>query len=205
MAVIILLITIANQKGGTGKTTLAVMLASRVMELQESEIVCSDLDEQRSFIRRAKNLIIKKHSFKWIENPLEYVKTKKTICICDTAPGVLLSENLAMQAMMKADLLVIPLTPDVDSAFAAVRMAELVNPSNVAVIRQASPARDSATMDFLRSKNVFKQIFLFKNSNRLATNVDVSSLWYSGLQISMRVDFKSMLDNILGAANGTLE
>jgi cellulose biosynthesis protein BcsQ len=48
-----MLITIANQKGGTGKTAIANLLTSFLLEIPKNtdKIFPCDMDEQRSFAR----------------------------------------------------------------------------------------------------------------------------------------------------------
>ena len=111
-------ITIAQQKGGTGKTTLAVHLALAFIKYHNLKIAIIDTDPQGSLgkwfmIRTEKNISNKNLTFKtaslWgAQYESKSLKKDHDIIIIDTPPKI---ESDARPAIEAADLVLIPVAP----------------------------------------------------------------------------------------------
>jgi cellulose biosynthesis protein BcsQ len=210
-----MLITVANQKGGTGKTAIATLLALFLLENPENngKIFPCDMDEQRSFIRRIKKinafapevwskyLIIKNYiplPLETVNDPSPYTGTKNSYCVCDTAPGVLSAGAVMTKAIIYADLLVIPTTSDADSVLATVRVAKMhgnINPS-IVVLWQTGSARDREALAYLREDKNLK-VLEIPNNGQIMTNFDAGRPWWSGVRKRQRELIKKLLAEIL--------
>ena len=118
-----MLIAVANNKGGTGKSTLAFLLAANLISYKEYEnrVVACDLDrEQLNFTDMVNSLnSYEPNAWKrltqdyapgkitFTEQPMNYAGTSDCVCICDMPP-VLLSDPHIVPVLRTADLLVIP-------------------------------------------------------------------------------------------------
>ena len=111
-------ITIAQQKGGTGKTTLAVHLALAFIKYHNLKVAIIDTDPQGSLgkwfmIRSEKNISNKNLTFKtaslWgAQYESKLLKKDHDIIIIDTPPKI---ESDARPAIEAADLVLIPVAP----------------------------------------------------------------------------------------------
>jgi chromosome partitioning protein len=111
-------ITIAQQKGGSGKTTLAANLAVSLSSKHKLKTTILDADPQGSlgkwFIQREsrlkeKNLIEMKTSSLWgVQYESNSLKDKTDIVIIDTPPKIDADGRPAIQI---ADLILIPVSP----------------------------------------------------------------------------------------------
>ena len=111
-------ITIAQQKGGTGKTTLAVHLALAFIKYHNLKIAIIDTDPQGSLgqwfvIREEKklsndNLTFKTASLWGAQYESKTLKKDHDIVIIDTPPKI---ESDARPSIEAADLVLIPVTP----------------------------------------------------------------------------------------------
>ena len=111
-------ITICQQKGGTGKTTLAVHLALAFAKLHNLKIAIIDTDPQGSlgkwFVVRSEkkvsneNLTFKTASLWGAQYESKALKKDHDIVIIDTPPKI---ESDARPSIEAADLVLIPMTP----------------------------------------------------------------------------------------------
>jgi chromosome partitioning protein len=111
-------ITIAQQKGGTGKTTLAVHLALAFIKYHNLKVAIIDTDPQGSLgkwfmIRSEKkisneNLTFKTASLWGAQYESKSLKQDHDIIIIDTPPKI---ESDARPAVEAADLVLIPVAP----------------------------------------------------------------------------------------------
>ncbi len=111
-------ITICQQKGGTGKTTLAVHLALAFAKLHNLKIAIIDTDPQGSlgkwFVVRSEkkvsneNLTFKTASLWGAQYESKTLKKDHDIVIIDTPPKI---ESDARPSIEAADLVLIPVTP----------------------------------------------------------------------------------------------
>lgn len=213
-----MLLTIANHKGGTGKTTTAMLLTSLAATIKayQGKVYAADLDEQLSFRRRVKEintydnlawnkiLTVKKFTFVPVEavtDPLVYAGDPSTICICDTPPSLMSAGASVAAAIAHADLLIISTTSDRDAIQAAVRTATAGNrgilPSVAVLTRVEGIIRDQLAEEYLQSKNVFTSTFVIYKNNQLVTNIDTGRPWWVGMRAKARktliTDIKRML------------
>ena len=111
-------ITIAQQKGGTGKTTIAVHLALAFIKYHNYKVAIIDTDPQGSLgkwfmIRSEKkisnqNLTFKTASLWGAQYESKILKQDHDIIIIDTPPKI---ESDARPAIEAADLVLIPVAP----------------------------------------------------------------------------------------------
>ena len=111
-------ITISQQKGGTGKTTLAVHLALAFIKFHNFKVAIVDTDPQGSLgkwfmVRSEKkipndNLTFKTASLWGAQYESKTLKKDHEVVIIDTPPKI---ESDARPAIEASDLVLIPMTP----------------------------------------------------------------------------------------------
>jgi len=130
-------ITIAQQKGGTGKTTLAVHLALAFIKYHNLKIAIIDTDPQGSLgqwfmIREEKklsndNLTFKTASLWGAQYESKTLKKDHDIVIIDTPPKI---ESDARPSIEAADLVLIPMTPSYVDFWATEAIVEIAKKAN---------------------------------------------------------------------------
>ena len=137
-------IAIISQKGGTGKTTLALNLAV-VAETAGYATVIIDLDPQASAKEWSKSrdadtpVVISAHASQLDEILATAKENGAAFCLIDTAPH---SERDALAAARAADLILIPCRPailDLRAITVTKELADLANTPALAVINAAPP------------------------------------------------------------------
>ena len=191
-----MLLTVANQKGGVGKTAMATMLAAYLLR-KGRRVVGADLDELRAFTRRCRDMGIAIH-----EDFRTFVEDVETFCICDTPPGILSGGKRIMEAITNADLLVVPTGAASDSVFAALRVGKC-NPNAVAVVRGLTEPQTMEAVGYLREQAVFTKVLSIKTYPRISKNFDENAAqWLRGMQVRQKQELLSVLSEILDHPEG---
>ena len=159
-------ITIAQQKGGTGKTTLAVHLALAFIKYHNHKVAIIDTDPQGSLgkwfmIRSEKNSLNKNLTFKtaslWgAQYESKMLKQDHDIVIIDTPPKI---ESDARPAIEAADLVLIPVAPSHVDFWATEAIIEIAKKAKRKVLIQINRANHrskliSKTHEYIKSINV---------------------------------------------------
>ena len=159
-------ITIAQQKGGTGKTTLAVHLALAFIKYHNLKIAIIDTDPQGSLgkwfiIREEKklsnnNLTFKTASLWGAQYESKALKKDHDIVIIDTPPKI---ESDARQSIESADLVLIPMSASHVDFWATGAIVEIAKKANKKILIQINRANQrskliSKTNDFIKSLNL---------------------------------------------------
>ena len=159
-------ITVAQQKGGTGKTTLAVHLALAFIKYNNLKIVIIDTDPQGSlgkwYVVRSKkklsnnNLPFKTASLWGAQYESKALKKDHDIVIIDTHPKI---ESDARPSIEAADLVLIPMTPSHVDFWATEAIVEIAKKANKKILIQINRANQrskliSKTNDYIKSINV---------------------------------------------------
>ena len=159
-------ITIAQQKGGTGKTTLAVHLALAFIKYHNYKVAIIDTDPQGSLgkwfvIRSEKNGLNKNLTFKtaslWgAQYESKMLKQDHDIVIIDTPPKI---ESDARPAIEAADLVLIPVAPSHVDFWATEAIIEIAKKAKRKVLIQINRANHrskliSKTHEYIKSINV---------------------------------------------------
>ena len=159
-------ITIAQQKGGTGKTTLAVHLALAFVKYHNLKVVVIDTDPQGSLgkwfmIRSKKNSLSKNLTFKtaslWgAQYESKILKQDHDIIIIDTPPKI---ESDARPSIEAADLVLIPMTPSHVDFWATEAIIDIAKKANKKIFVQINRANQrsklvSKTYEYINSINV---------------------------------------------------
>ena len=163
-------ITICQQKGGTGKTTLAVNLALAFLKLHNLKIAIIDTDPQGSlgkwFVVRSekkvsnKNLTFKTASLWGAQYESKTLKKDHDIVIIDTPPKI---ESDARPSIEAADLVLIPVTPSHVDFWATEAIIEIAKKAGKKIFIQINRANE-------RSKLVKKTHEYIKSINVKSTN-----------------------------------
>jgi len=159
-------ITIAQQKGGTGKTTLAVHLALAFTNYHNFKVAIIDTDPQGSLgkwfmIREEKklsndNLTFKTASLWGAQYESKTLKKDHDIVIIDTPPKI---ESDARPSIESADLVLIPVAASHVDFWATGAIVEIAKKANKKILIQINRANQrskliSKTNDFIKSLNL---------------------------------------------------
>ena len=159
-------ITIAQQKGGTGKTTLAVHLALAFIKYHNLKIAIIDTDPQGSLgqwfmIRSGKklsngNLTFKTASLWGAQYESKALKNDHDIVIIDTPPKI---ESDARPSIEAADLVLIPMSASHVDFWATGAIVDIAKKANKKILIQINRANQrskliSKTNDFIKSLNL---------------------------------------------------
>jgi chromosome partitioning protein len=156
-------ITIAQQKGGTGKTTLAVHLALSFIEYNNLKVAIIDTDPQGSLgkwfmIRTEKknssdNLTFKTASLWGAQYESKILKIDHDIVIIDTPPKI---ESDARPSIEAADLVLIPMSASHVDFWATGAIVEIAKKANKKILIQINRSNQRSklitkTNDFIKS------------------------------------------------------
>ena len=159
-------ITIAQQKGGTGKTTLAVHLALAFIKYHNLKVAIIDTDPQGSLgkwfmIRSEKkisnqNLTFKTASLWGAQYESKILKQDHDIVIIDTPPKI---ESDARPAIEAANLVIIPVAPSPVDFWATEAIIEIAKKAKKKILIQINRANRrskliSKTNEYINSINV---------------------------------------------------
>ena len=159
-------ITISQQKGGTGKTTLAVHLALALIKYHNLKVAIIDTDPQGSLgkwfmIRTEKknsddNLTFKTASLWGAQYESKTLKKDHDIVIIDTPPKI---ESDARPAIEAADLVLIPMSASHVDFWATGAIVDIAKKANKKILIQINRSNQrskliSKTNDFIRSLNI---------------------------------------------------
>jgi len=159
-------ITICQQKGGTGKTTLAVHLALAFAKLHNLKIAIIDTDPQGSlgkwFVVRSEkkvsneNLTFKTASLWGAQYESKTLKKDHDIVIIDTPPKI---ESDARPSIEAADLVLIPMTPSHVDFWATEAIIDIAKKAEKKIFIQINRANErsklvSKTYEYINSINV---------------------------------------------------
>ena len=156
-------ITISQQKGGTGKTTLAVHLAMAFIKYHNLKVAIIDTDPQGSLgkwfmIRTEKkvsneNLTFKTASLWGAQYESKTLKNDHDIVVIDTPPKI---ESDARPAIEAADLVIIPMAASHVDFWATGAIVEIAKKANKKILAQINRSSQRSklidkTKDFIKS------------------------------------------------------
>ena len=156
-------ITIAQQKGGTGKTTLAVHLAMAFIKYHSLKVAIIDTDPQGSlgkwFMIRSENkvsnenLTFKTASLWGAQYESKTLKNNHDIVIIDTPPKI---EADARPSIEAADLVLIPMAASHVDFWATGAIAEIAKQAKKKILVQINRSNQRSklinkTKDFIKS------------------------------------------------------
>ena len=159
-------ITVAQQKGGTGKTTLAVHLALAFIKYHNFKVAIIDTDPQGSLgkwfmIRSEKNISNENLTFKtaslWgAQYESKLLKKDHDIIIIDTPPKI---ESDARPAIEAADLVLIPVAPSHVDFWATEAIIDIAKKAKRKILIQINRANHrskliSQTLEYINSLKV---------------------------------------------------
>jgi len=159
-------ITICQQKGGTGKTTLAVHLALAFAKLHNLKIAIIDTDPQGSlgkwFVVRSEkkvsneNLTFKTASLWGAQYESKALKKDHDIVIIDTPPKI---ESDARPSIEAADLVLIPMTPSHVDFWATEAIIDIAKKAEKKIFIQINRANERSklvkkTHEYINTINV---------------------------------------------------
>ena len=157
------IITISQQKGGTGKTTLAVHLAMAFIKYHNLKVAIIDTDPQGSlgkwFMIRSErkvsneNLTFKTASLWGAQYESKTLKNDHDIVIIDTPPKI---ESDARPSIEAADLVLIPMAASHVDFWATGAIVEIAKKANKKILAQINRSSKRSklidkTKDFIKS------------------------------------------------------
>ena len=168
-------IAIAQQKGGTGKTTLAVHLALAFIKYHNLKVAIIDTDPQGSLgkwfmIRTEKklsndNLTFKTASLWGAQYESKTLKNDHDIVIIDTPPKI---ESDARPSIEAADLVLIPMSASHVDFWATGAIVDIAKKANKKILIQINRSNQ-------RSKLIAKTNDFIKSLDLLSTNTIIGN------------------------------
>ena len=168
-------LTISQQKGGTGKTTLAVHLALAFIKYHNLKVAIIDTDPQGSLgkwfmIRTEKklsndNLTFKTASLWGAQYESKALKKDHDIVIIDTPPKI---ESDARPSIESADLVLIPVAASHVDFWATGAIVEIAKKANKKILIQINRSSQ-------RSKLIIKTNEFIKSLNLSATKTIIGN------------------------------
>jgi len=168
-------ITIAQQKGGTGKTTLSVHLALAFIKYHNLKVAIIDTDPQGSLgkwfmIRTEKKVSNEGLTFKtaslWgAQYEAKTLKTDHDIVIIDTPPKI---ESDARPSIEAADLVLIPMAASHVDFWATGAIVDIAKQANKNILIQINRSNQ-------RSKLIDKTNNFIKSLDLLSTNTIIGN------------------------------
>ena len=168
-------ITISQQKGGTGKTTLAVHLALAFIKFHNLKVAIIDTDPQGSLgkwfmIRTEKklsndNLTFKTASLWGAQYESKALKKDHDIVIIDTPPKI---ESDARPSIESADLVLIPVAASHVDFWATGAIVDIAKKANKKILIQINRSSQ-------RSKLIIKTNEFIKSLNLSATKTIIGN------------------------------
>ena len=168
-------ITISQQKGGTGKTTLAVHLAMAFIKYHDLKVAIIDTDPQGSLgkwfmIRSEKkvsneNLTFKTASLWGAQYESKTLKNDHDIVIIDTPPKI---ESDARPSIEAADLVLIPMAASHVDFWATGAIVEIAKKANKKILAQIN--RSSQRSKLIDKTNEFIKSLDLKSTETIIGN-----------------------------------
>ena len=207
-------ITIAQQKGGTGKTTLAVHLALAFIKYHNLKIAIIDTDPQGSLgqwfmIRTEKklsngNLTFKTASLWGAQYESKTLKKEHDVVIIDTPPKI---ESDARPSIEASDLVLIPMSPSHVDFWATEAIIDIAKKANKKIMIQINRANQRSkliikTNDYIKSLNVPAVDTIIGNRQIYASSMGEGKTAIEKQRKGSAVDeIKKLSDQILSELN----
>ena len=176
-------ITISQQKGGTGKTTLAVHLALALIKYHNLKVAIIDTDPQGSLgkwfmIRTEKknsddSLTFKTASLWGAQYESKTLKKDHDIVIIDTPPKI---ESDARPAIEAADLVLIPMSASHVDFWATGAIVDIAKKANKKILIQINRSNQRSklitkTNDFIKSLDLSSTKTIIENRKIYASSM----------------------------------
>ena len=207
-------ITISQQKGGTGKTTLAVHLAMGFIKYHNFKVAVVDTDPQGSlgkwFMIRSENkiandnLTFKTASLWGAQYESKNLKKDHDVVIIDTPPKI---ESDARPSIESADLVLIPVAASHVDFWATGAIVEIAKKANKKIMIQINRANQRSkliikTNDYIKSLNVPSVETIIGNRQIYASSMGEGKTAIEKQRKGSAVDeIKKLSDQILSELN----
>ena len=207
-------ITISQQKGGTGKTTLAVHLAMAFIKYHNLKVAIIDTDPQGSLgkwfmIRSEKkvsneNLTFKTASLWGAQYESKTLKNDHDIVIIDTPPKI---ESDARPSIEAADLVLIPMAASHVDFWATGAIVEIAKKANKKILAQINRSSQRSklidkTKDFIKSLDLESTQIIIGNRQIYTSSMGEGKTAVEKQRKGNAVDeIKKLSDQILNQLN----
>ena len=207
-------ITISQQKGGTGKTTLAVHLAMAFIKYHDLKVAIIDTDPQGSLgkwfmIRTEKkvsneNLTFKTASLWGAQYESKTLKNDHDIVIIDTPPKI---ESDARPSIEAADLVLIPMAASHVDFWATGAIVEIAKKANKKILAQINRSSQRSklinkTKEFIKSLDLDSTETIIGNRQIYTSSMGEGKTAVEKQKKGSAVDeIKNLSDQILNQLN----
>ena len=207
-------ITISQQKGGTGKTTLAVHLAMAFIKYHDLKVAIIDTDPQGSLgkwfmIRTEKkvsneNLTFKTASLWGAQYESKTLKNDHDIVIIDTPPKI---ESDARPSIEAADLVLIPMAASHVDFWATGAIVDIAKKANKKILAQINRSSQRSklinkTKEFIKSLDLDSTETIIGNRQIYTSSMGEGKTAVEKQKKGSAVDeIKNLSDQILNQLN----
>ena len=207
-------ITISQQKGGTGKTTLAVHLAMAFIKYHDLKVAIIDTDPQGSLgkwfmIRTEKkvsneNLTFKTASLWGAQYESKTIKNDHDIVIIDTPPKI---ESDARPSIEAADLVLIPMAASHVDFWATGAIVDIAKKANKKILAQINRSSQRSklinkTKEFIKSLDLDSTETIIGNRQIYTSSMGEGKTAVEKQKKGSAVDeIKNLSDQILNQLN----
>jgi chromosome partitioning protein len=188
------IICVSNNKGGTGKTTIAVIIAQTAIEEGMQVAIC-DLDYGQQDFKEAMTV----WQCEIIENIDALKKTKKdsknSFVVVDTPPALGGEKD---EALNIADIILVPISHTIRALKSVMPIATRHNVK--IVLNLLNPTSSLERKIVATSKKFFDVLGVVKQYARIRSNITDQNPWYMGLseiQKQPYIDLLGKVANIL--------
>jgi chromosome partitioning protein len=191
------IIVVANNKGGTGKTTIAAIIAQTAIE-GGTPVVILDLDHaQRDF-----TAAMSAYECEILGKVSELNQAREAgngLIVVDTPPSLLEDKDKAMNL---ADIILIPVSHTI-RALEGVKAIVAAHPDTARIVLNLNDPRSALETKIIETASShFKVLCTLKQSGRIRINLTTGVSWYSGLMPAQKMQYGKLFKGVVDFLKG---
>jgi cellulose biosynthesis protein BcsQ len=181
-------VCICNSKGGTGKTTIATILAQMGVEADLNVAIC-DLDPQQDFLD-----LMQSWECRILKDIKEVVAAKEDegidLIIIDTPP----TKSVEDEAVLNSDLVLVPVSHSMRALVSATDAAEKCS---IGVVLNLPDPKSKFERQIVETAEKHCYIYAsVQQYERIRENITMGKSWYTGLTEKQMTPYLSFMDKL---------